>query len=76
VDPPGDRKHPNDTVYVDDKVGMRILKQDGKEIIDVLETARAQIAMAKRIIEQLRESEQDQAKEKIAVAEVKAERSR
>jgi hypothetical protein len=42
IAPPGDWKHPNDTVEVDDKDGLRILKQEGNEIIDVLKTARAQ----------------------------------
>lgn len=42
VDPPGDPKHPNDMIWVDDEKGLQIVTQTGQEIIDVLETARTQ----------------------------------
>jgi hypothetical protein len=42
VDPPGDPKHPNDMIWVDDEKGLQIVTQTGKEVVDVLETARSQ----------------------------------
>jgi hypothetical protein len=42
VDPPGDPKHPNDMIWVDETKGLQIVTQTGAEIVDVLETARAQ----------------------------------
>jgi hypothetical protein len=40
--PPGDPKHPNDMIWVDDTKGLQIVTQKGAEIVDVLDTARAQ----------------------------------
>jgi hypothetical protein len=42
VEPPGDPKHPNDMIWVDDEAGLQIVSQTGSEIVNVLETARAQ----------------------------------
>ena len=42
VSPPGDPKHPNDMIWVDDEKGLQIVRQTGAEIVDLLETARAQ----------------------------------
>jgi hypothetical protein len=42
VDPPDDPKHPNDMIWVDDDKGLQIVTQSGKQIVDVLATARNQ----------------------------------
>jgi hypothetical protein len=42
VEPPGDPKRPNDMIWVDETKGLQIVTQTGSEIVDVLETARAQ----------------------------------